>query len=123
GCGLRADARRPRRGGGRLRAAGALRTDREPALHRLVRRRDRLADRRRPALRRDPELSNGRADLGRQQRAGLSRRARAPAPGRLAARRPAPRAMICYDAPQHLTGEDDMSRALAASLAAFAALT
>jgi len=30
--------------------------------------------------------------------------------------------MICYDAPQHLTGEDDMLRALAASLAAFAVL-
>jgi len=30
--------------------------------------------------------------------------------------------MICYDAPQHLTGEDDMSRAPAASLAAFAVL-
>jgi uncharacterized protein GlcG (DUF336 family) len=30
--------------------------------------------------------------------------------------------MICYDARQHLTREDDMSRALAASLAAFAIL-
>jgi uncharacterized protein GlcG (DUF336 family) len=30
--------------------------------------------------------------------------------------------MICYDAPQHLTTEDDMSRALAASLGAFAVL-
>src|SRR5262249_62261152 len=122
GRGVRPHLRRHRRGGGRLLAPRAVWADREPALHRLVLRRDRAADRRRPALRRDAELSHGGADLGRLQRARHSHRARAAPRGWIGAPRPASRGMICYHARQHLTEEDDMPRAPLASLAVFTVL-
>src|SRR5262249_60053814 len=49
-------------------------------------------------------------------------RPRITAPGRRAPRRPAHRQMICYHSRQHLSEEDEMSRAFAASLTLFAVL-